>query len=180
MYLKLNGIEMSCGAGTRWADLLDRLPDGGAGALGISVQGRTCSLNDPAEEYAFARVLTYANYTCEREEGLTDEQQPTALLKPMELQFEVGEEGLLTFGFRTNGMEQDGTLSTTCHGWFKLDNFRLSYDSEELTAVKGVELKGNRGATSFYTIDGRQLQAPQRGLNIMKTADGKTVKVLMK
>jgi len=132
------------------------------------------------EDARNARVLTYANYTCEREEGLTDEQQPTALLKPMELQFEVGEEGLLTFGFRTNGMEQDGTLSTTCHGWFKLDNFRLSYDSEELTAVKGVELKGNRGATSFYTIDGRQLQAPQRGLNIMKTADGKTVKVLMK
>ena len=61
VYLKLNGIEMSCGAGTRWADLLDRLPDGGAGALGISVQGRTCSLNDPAEEYAFARVLTYAD-----------------------------------------------------------------------------------------------------------------------
>ena len=61
VYLKLNGIEMCCTGEERWLDLLDRLPDGGAGALGISVQGRTCSLNDPVEEYAYARVLTYAD-----------------------------------------------------------------------------------------------------------------------
>ena len=61
MYLKLNGLELSCAKGTRWGELLDRLPDGGAGALGISVRGRTDSLNDPAEEYAFARTLTYAD-----------------------------------------------------------------------------------------------------------------------
>ena len=46
MYLKLNGIEMSCAGTERWGDLLERLPDGGAGALGISVRGRTDSLND--------------------------------------------------------------------------------------------------------------------------------------
>ena len=61
MYLKLNGIELSCAKGTRWGELLERLPDRGAGALGISVRGRTDSLNDPAEEYAFARTLTYAD-----------------------------------------------------------------------------------------------------------------------
>lgn len=31
-----------------------------------------------------------------------------------------------------------------------------------------------------YTIDGRQISAPQRGLNIIKTAEGKTVKVLVR
>jgi len=61
VYLKLNGVEISCGGGERWADLLDRLPDGGAGALGVSVRGRTQSLNDTVEEYAFARTLTYAD-----------------------------------------------------------------------------------------------------------------------
>ena len=61
MYLKLNGIEMSCAGEERWGDLLKRLPDGGAGALGISVQGRTCSLNDRVEEYVFARTLTQAD-----------------------------------------------------------------------------------------------------------------------
>ena len=61
MYLKLNGQEIKCAGTERWGDLLDRLPDGGAGALGISVQGRTDSLNDRVEEYAYARVLTYAD-----------------------------------------------------------------------------------------------------------------------
>ena len=61
VYLKLNDIEMRVKGDERWGDLLENLPDGGAGALGISVQGRTCSLNDPVEEYAFARVLTYAD-----------------------------------------------------------------------------------------------------------------------
>ena len=61
MYLKLNGIEMSCTGEERWADLLDRLPESGRGALGISVQGRTESLNATVEEYAFARTLTYAD-----------------------------------------------------------------------------------------------------------------------
>ena len=61
MYLKLNGIEMSCVGDERWGDLLERLPDGGAGALGISVRGRTDSLNDRVEEYSHARVLTFAD-----------------------------------------------------------------------------------------------------------------------
>ena len=61
MYLKLNGVELECVGGERWIDLLDRLPDGGAGALGISLRGRTASLVDQVEEYAFARTLTYAD-----------------------------------------------------------------------------------------------------------------------
>ncbi len=61
MYLKLNGVELECTGQEKWIDLLDRLPDGGAGALGVSVRGRTESLDDPVEEYAFARTLTFAD-----------------------------------------------------------------------------------------------------------------------
>ncbi len=61
MYLKLNGIEMCCTGEEKWGDLLPKLPDGGAGALGVLVGGRTESLNDTVEEYAYARVLTYAD-----------------------------------------------------------------------------------------------------------------------
>lgn len=61
MYLKLNGQEIKCAGSEKWGDLLAQLPGGGAGALGISVQGRTESLNDKVEEYAFARTLTYAD-----------------------------------------------------------------------------------------------------------------------
>ena len=61
MYLKLNGVELNCAGDERWRDLLTRLPEGGAEALGVSVRGRTQSLNDTVEEYAFARTLTYAD-----------------------------------------------------------------------------------------------------------------------
>ena len=61
MYLKLNGIEMQCAGTERWSDLLSRLPDGGAGALGISINGRTDSLDDPVREYTYARTLTFAD-----------------------------------------------------------------------------------------------------------------------
>jgi len=61
VYLKLNGVEIKCTGQERWIDLLDRLPDAGAGALGVLVRGRTQSLNDGVEEYAFARTLTYAD-----------------------------------------------------------------------------------------------------------------------
>lgn len=61
MYLKLNGVEMNCTGKERWGDLLAKLPDGGAGALGVLVGGRTESLIDPVREYAFARTLTYAD-----------------------------------------------------------------------------------------------------------------------
>ncbi len=61
MYLRLNGIEMCCAGTECWRDLLEKLPDGGAGALGICIQGRTHSLNERVEEYAYARILTYAD-----------------------------------------------------------------------------------------------------------------------
>ena len=61
MYLKLNGVEMECTGQEKWIELLERLPDGGVGALGVSVRGRTESLNAPVEEYAFAKTLTYAD-----------------------------------------------------------------------------------------------------------------------
>ena len=63
MYLKLNGYEISCENGVSWQEAYDLLPEEQKvrRPLGISVQGRTYSLRDPAEEYAHARILTYAN-----------------------------------------------------------------------------------------------------------------------
>ena len=63
LYLKLNGYEISCEMGIRWLDALELLPEQYRvrAPLGISVQGRTYSLNDPVVEYAHAGILTYAN-----------------------------------------------------------------------------------------------------------------------
>lgn len=63
MYLKLNDYEISCEKGIRWRDAYESLPVQRRvrRPLGILVQGRTYSLNDPAEEYAHAKILTYAD-----------------------------------------------------------------------------------------------------------------------
>ena len=63
LYLKLNGMEICCEEGMKWLDALALLPEEARvpAPLGISVQGRTFSLLDPAQEYAHARVLTYAD-----------------------------------------------------------------------------------------------------------------------
>ena len=63
MYLKINGYEISCERGVTWQEACKLLPADKQtpGALGIFVQGRTFSLLDPAEEYAQAHILTYAD-----------------------------------------------------------------------------------------------------------------------
>lgn len=61
VYLKLDGYEISIEEGASWQEAIDRLPMERRikAPLGVSVQGRTYSLCDPAEEYARAHVLSY-------------------------------------------------------------------------------------------------------------------------
>ena len=63
MYLKLNGCELSCESGISWLEAYKMLPEDErvCAPLGISVGGRTYSLRDPAQEYAHAQTLTYAD-----------------------------------------------------------------------------------------------------------------------
>ena len=63
MYLKINGYEISCPDSVSWLEAIKLLPAEHqvARPLGICVQGRTYSLNDPAREYAHAQILTYAD-----------------------------------------------------------------------------------------------------------------------
>ena len=133
------------------------------------------------EDARNAAELTYAGYVCAS--GLEYEANAD-LLHPMKVTFGVDDSGILKVGFRTNGVNADGLTfaegGLNGQGWFKVDNFRLSWDSEEVpVAIKGVN-NVKSGKTEFYSIDGRRLNAPQRGLNIMKSADGKTSKVIMK
>ncbi len=61
MYLKLNGVEICCNPETTWEQLLREYPNLSKGALGVSVRGRTYSLSQSAEEYAYAPVLTFSD-----------------------------------------------------------------------------------------------------------------------
>jgi len=49
------------------------------------------------------------------------------------------------------------------------------------TGIKGVQtVTGSTAAATYYTLDGKQYSAPQKGLNIVKMADGSVRKVVMK
>ncbi|MBR1666749.1 MAG: hypothetical protein IJ693_00575 [Bacteroidaceae bacterium] len=107
------------------------------------------------------------------------------------LVFGLAEKGDVTFGFRSSRISAvDGQLSSQASlGWFKLDNFTLTYDSAEVPA--GAETKGEataidkvqtaeQGAVEFYSINGIRLAAPQKGINLVKMPNGKVNKVLVK
>ena len=87
-------------------------------------------------------------------------------------------------------MDKEGNALNQGKGWFKLDNWRLTYDSynapagadvtAEATGIEDVTLKAETGRTEFYSVGGVRLSAPRSGINLMKTADGKVKKVLVK
>ena len=51
---------------------------------------------------------------------------------------------------------------------------------EGQTAIIGVTTSNDANATHFYTIDGKQLATPQKGLNIVKMSDGTSRKLMVK
>lgn len=106
------------------------------------------------------------------------------------LTFGLAESGDIKIGFRTNNVDKEGNALNQGKGWFKLDNWRLTYDSydapagadvtAEATGIEDVTLKAETGRTEFYSVGGVRLSAPRSGINLMKTADGKVKKVLVK
>ena len=59
-------------------------------------------------------------------------------------------------------------------------NAAKSVSTGQATAIQGVNADKNFQTEAVYDISGRQLSAPQKGLNIVKAADGTTRKVIIK
>lgn len=86
----------------------------------------------------------------------------------------LAEMGDLTFGIRTSRLSAvSGEISSQASmGWFKVDNWTLTYESDEIPA--GAELSGIANLNSsktevmFYNLNGIRLAAPQKGINIVK------------
>ena len=62
-------------------------------------------------------------------------------------------------------------------GWKLFDNIQ-EYDYS--AAVNGITTDSDAGLKEFYSIDGTQLDRPQRGINIIRMSDGTTRKVFVK
>lgn len=110
------------------------------------------------------------------------------------LTFGLAETGDLTFGFRTSAIvtRTDQTKGQASLGWFKLDNWKLTFESKEVpagaettalaTAIDTIESteKAEKATVEFYSINGIRLAAPQKGINIVKMSNGTVSKVLVK
>lgn len=90
---------------------------------------------------------------------------------------QVDESGVMTIGLRKEDL-------WVYHDWTFFGNWTLTYfgDEENIpTAVETVEAKSAKNMIQdIFTIDGRQAQRLQRGINIVRTSDGKIHKVLVK
>ena len=125
-------------------------------------------LNLPADAVNAAE-LTYAGYVCAQ--GLEGSEN-SDLLHPMQVTFGVGPDSTLTVGFRTNGVNIDGQKNgeggIRGQGWFKIDNFRLTYDSEEIpTNIEAISEK--RNSTSYiFNMNGMRQSTLRKGFNIVR------------
>ena len=134
------------------------------------------ALNLP-EDAQKAIVLTYAGYDC------TQSDPTTSLLHTMEVNFDVDSTGIAVIGFRTNNIDRDSVAQGSGKGWFKLDNFRLTYNSEQVSNGIGSMKRNDAGTTiSYYGLDGRRRSSLRKGMNIMQLTDSeghkKTIKII--
>lgn len=53
-----------------------------------------------------------------------------------------------------------------------------AYNPEDEDGIK--DLKDSKGLESWFTLDGRKIEKPQKGINIIRMSDGSTRKVLIK
>ena len=56
----------------------------------------------------------------------------------------------------------------------------LTDEDPNPTGLQSLYIENNPYATARYTVDGRRISQPQRGLNIIRMSDGTTKKVLVK
>ncbi len=120
---------------------------------------------DAAHPDAQYKHMNYAGYVNESPYGVT------SCPHHMELTCVVGEDGLLTIGFRTNNVDPDGTAHKyDSAGWFKLDNFQLFYESDEVPVgiIDVQRTSAPLATTSYYNVDGRRVSQPARGITIVK------------
>jgi hypothetical protein len=72
--------------------------------------------------------------------------------------------------------------------WFVCDNFKLKYfgtesqheDSENPMSVDGIEVAEGAQIVAIYTVSGAPVASLQKGLNIVKYADGSVKKIFVK
>ena len=56
----------------------------------------------------------------------------------------------------------------------------ILFTTDPAAGIDGVTTTESNEIVARYTLDGQKLSAPQKGINIVKYADGRTAKVMVK
>ena len=64
---------------------------------------------------------------------------------------------------------------------FKADgpSVTVNFNYSDPAGIDGVKVEGENEIVARYTLDGRRLLAPKKGINIVKYANGKTAKIIV-
>lgn len=79
---------------------------------------------------------------------------------------------------------EDLEIKVSSASWFKADYFRLKYfgtnSTQKPTEVDGIEVAEGAQIVAIYTVSGAPVASLQKGLNIVKYADGSVKKIFVK
>lgn len=104
---------------------------------------------------------------------LTYEDENGSKLFSNQMAVEVKEDGVLTIGVRKDNL--------ITNDWTVISQWSLAYVGKEApSAVNSIEKKQSVKMAQVFGIDGRQQSRLQRGINIVRMADGSVQKVLVK
>lgn len=56
----------------------------------------------------------------------------------------------------------------------------VKFENKDAASINGAEAEGSNEVVGYYAPDGRRLSSPQKGLNIIKYANGKTMKKIIR
>jgi len=84
-------------------------------------------------------------------------------------------------GYKCIGLHLTTPVSTTVrNSLIQINEFNVRHKNPgEITGIKNVNSDAEK-TVGYYSIDGRKLSAPTKGVNIIKTANGEAKKVLVK
>lgn len=72
-----------------------------------------------------------------------------------------------------------GTYGFNPPGYVAIDNIAVRFPTTP-TAVEEINTTANAQVEAYFTLDGKQLSAPAKGINLVRKADGSVSKVLVK
>ena len=110
---------------------------------------------------------------------------PTTHIKTLEFHYTIDDRGLI---IAVDAVTTDDYYYETpvqeLYGWteahqHRTTHFDIEWDTET-SAIHQPQLAEANGSDTYYSLSGERLPAPRKGLNIIRTKDGQTRKVLVR